>query len=171
MQQNFGGGVGCARIYSSEGESFVSRSEGGDDGVWVDTADVTLASGARVVNLAVKAFSNPVASPDDGGGAGGDGDQDQSAGDDQADGVPGEGGGQSEGDQATGGNQVGTGQAGEDAPTQRPTADAGSSASSDGEPLAATPDGSLRPLPLAALGACALACPVVLLVRRRLSSR
>lgn len=58
-----------AQIYSSEGESFVFRSEGDESGVWVDTADVALASGARVGNLAVKAFSNPVADSGDGGGA------------------------------------------------------------------------------------------------------
>lgn len=139
------------QIYSSEGESFVSRSEGGEDGVWVDTADVALASGARVGNLAVKAFSNPVADSGDGGGTGG-------------------GGGQGQG-QGTGDDQAGGGQIGEDASAQRPAADVEPSARSDREPLAAASDGSPRPLPLAMLGACALACPVVLLVRRRLSSR
>lgn len=54
------------QIYSSEDESFVSRSEGGEDGVWVDIADVTLASGARVGNLAVKALSNSVVDSGDG---------------------------------------------------------------------------------------------------------
>lgn len=136
------------QIYSSEGESFVSRSEGDEDGVWVDTADVTLSSGARVGNLAVKAFSNPVVDSGDGGNTD-DGGQGQGTGDDQA-----------------GGEQVG-----EDASTQRPAADAEPSAPLEGEPLAATSDGSPRPLPVAMLGACALACPVVLLVRRRLSSR
>lgn len=139
---------GKVRIYSSEGETFVSRTEGDEDGVWVDTADVTLASGARVGNLAVKAFSNPVVDSGDGGDT--------------------DGGGQ---DQGTGGGQADGGQIGEDASEQRPAADAGSSVPSDGEPLAATSDGSPRPLPLAMLGACALACPVVLLVHRRLSSR
>lgn len=172
------------QIYSSEGESFVSRSEGGDDGVWVDTTDVTLASGARVGNLAVKAFSNPVDGGGDGGqgqGPGGGQAGGEQTGDDQADGgqdedTPGAGGGQSEDGQASDDSQPDdsqgeSGPAEEDAPAQRPAADAEPSAPSDGGPLAATSDGSLRPLPLAALGACVLACPAVLLVRRRLSSR
>lgn len=34
------------QICSTEGEGFISRSEGSKDGVWVDTVDVALASAA-----------------------------------------------------------------------------------------------------------------------------